>query len=319
MKLLRQITAIILVVLVFAVFDLSVYMLFTRRLKNTNTSESMKNNSIELEKYMPFDENSEVARVETDFKITENLPVLDGAAALYPVFAGFVNAVYPEDSVVFDGEKFTEKSYLQYTNTVKAYKAVVDGTADIIFCASPSAEQLEYAEKQGVELEFVPIGKEAFVFIVSDKNPVSELTTEEIKGIYSGKYKKWSDVGGDNRLTDPVQRIEGSGSQSVMTAFMDGVPMKKNLLGFTGRSLGFSFRYYVADVVADGGVKMIAVDGVSPERKNISDGTYPLTYNFYAIYRKDNKNENIKHFINWILSDDGQEIIEKSGYSRFNY
>lgn len=313
----RQITAILLIILVFAGFDFSVYNLFTKRYIN-NTSEHMQAKSIELDKYLPFAEGSEVIKINTDFKLTENLPVIDGAAALYPVFSGFVGAVYPEESVSFDGENFTPESALQYTNTLKAYKSVVDGGADIIFCAEPSRQQLDYAREQGVELEFLPVGREAFVFIVNNDNPVENLTVEEIRGIYSGKYKKWSEVGGDNSLIDPVQRIEGSGSQSVMMSFMDGTPMKKNPFGFMGRAIGFSFRYYVSGIVENGDIKMISVNGVYPDKENISSGKYPVTVDFYAVYRKDNTNPNVALMLDWILSGDGQEIIEKSGYIPVN-
>lgn len=313
MELFRQIMSLLLIILVFAGFDFSVYNLFTKRYIN-DTSEQMQAKSIELDKYLPFAEDSEVVKIDTDFRLTENLPVIDGAAALYPVFSGFVGAVYPEESVFFDGENFTPESALQYTNTLKAYKSVVDGGVDIIFCAEPSQQQLDYAREQGVELEFLPIGREAFVFIVNNDNPVEDLTVEEIRGIYSGKYTNWSQVGGDKSLIDPVQRIEGSGSQSVMVSFMDGVPMKKNPFGFMGRAIGFSFRYYVSGIVENGGVKMISVNGVYPDKENISSGKYPVTVDFYAVYRKDNTNPNVDLMLDWILSDDGQEIVEKSGY-----
>ncbi|MDE5770065.1 MAG: substrate-binding domain-containing protein [Ruminococcus sp.] len=313
MKLFQQLSTLFLLIMCFVGFDISVYNLFTKRYIN-NTSEQMQAKSIELDKYLPFEENSEVIKIDTDFRLSGDLPVVDGAAALYPVFSGFVNAVYPKDSVIFDGENFTPESSLQYTNTLRAYKSVVDGGADIIFCAEPSAEQLEYADEQGVELEFVPIGKEAFVFIVNNENPVDNLTVEQIRGIYSGKYKNWSQVGGDNTIIDPVQRIEGSGSQSVMVSFMDGIPMKKNLFGFMGRAVGFSFRYYVSEIVDNGGVKMLSVNGVYLDKENILSGNYPITVDFYAVYRKDNPNINIKLLTDWILSDDGQQIVEQSGY-----
>lgn len=313
MKFFKQLSTILLLIMCFVGFDFSVYNIFTKRYIN-NTSEQMQAKSIELDRYLPFDEDSEVVRIDTDFKLTENLPVIDGAAALYPVFSGFVNAVYPEDSVIFDGENFTPESSLHYTNTLKAYKAVVDGDADIIFCAEPSADQLAYAKEQGVELEFVPVGREAFVFIVNNDNPVDNLSVEQIRGIYSGKYTSWSEVGGDKTIIDPVQRIEGSGSQSVMVSFMKGTPMKKNLLGFIGRAIGFSFRYYVSGIVDNGGVKMLSVNGVYPDKENISSGKYPITVDFYAVYRKDNSNPNVNSLLDWILSDEGQEIVEKSGY-----
>ena len=61
---------------------------------------------------------------------------------------------------------------------------------------------------------------------------------------------------------------------------------------------------------------MLAVDGVYPDRENISSGSYPVTMDFYAVYRADNSNENVPKVIEWILSDEGQRLIEESGYSR---
>ena len=61
---------------------------------------------------------------------------------------------------------------MQYNNTVRGYQAIVDGSTDLFFCAAPSREQQTYAEGQGAELVFVPIGLEAFVFFVNEHNPV---------------------------------------------------------------------------------------------------------------------------------------------------
>lgn len=301
-------------VLGFLLFDLSVYNLFTKRCIS-DYSEGMQVKSIELGKYLPFEDSSAIVKLDSEFKLTgENLPVLDGATALYPVYSAFMNSVYPEGSCQFDGTDFAQDSLLQKRNTVGAYKAVVEGSSDIIFCAEPSEKQLAYAAEKGVELEFVPIGAEAFVFIVNKANPVENLTTEQIKGIYTGKYTRWSQVGGDKTLIAALQRSEGSGSQTAMLSFMDGTEMKKDYNSFLGRSIGYSFRFYVEDVVADGKVKMLAVDGVYPDGESIRSGSYPVIDKFYAIYRKDNDNPNIPPLIDWILSDEGQKIVEDTGY-----
>ena len=232
-------------------------------------------------------------------KLTEDLPVIDGAAALYPIFSGFVNAVYPADSVHFDGENFTPDSALQYTNTRGAYKGIVDGTVDIAICVAPSEEQLAYAAEQGVELEFTPIGREAFVFFVNQDNPVDGLTTDQLRGIYAGQYRSWSEVGGDNTHIAVLQRNAGSGSQSALLNFMGDTPVKTDYLTFMGRSIGFSFRFYVEGMVGkdspEGGVKLLALDGVYPRkspRKQCCEGTsiflpfyvQPLTgcFHFYS-------------------------------------
>lgn len=313
MKLFKQLSAILLLAACFAVFDAAVWNIATKRFINY-TSEDMQAKSIELDKYLPFDENSGIAVTDSSLTISGDLPVVDGAAALYPVFSAFVNAVYPEDSVSFDGKNFSPESALQFSNTRGSYKAVADGTADIVFCAKPSAEQLAYAEEQGAELEMIPIGCEAFVFIVNKDNPVDSLTIEQVKGLYAGDCKSWSEVGGDNYPVDTVTRNKGSGSQTAMLSFMNGRKMKKSPLGFLGRSIGYSFRFYVSDLAENGKIKMLALNGVYPDKENVSNGSYPIVSNFYAVYRKDNDNPNIPIFVDWILSEEGQDIVDRSGY-----
>lgn len=313
MKLRKQIFAIILVVLFFTAFDLTVYENITKNYIN-HTSKEMQAKSIEVSDYVPFDPAAKTVKVDSTMKLSGELPVIDGAAALYPVFTSFVEATYPVDSVDFDGENFTDESRLQYTNTRGAYQAVVDGDADLIFCAKPSQEQLDYAASKGVTLELVPIGYEAFVFIVNKDNPVENLTTEQVRDIYAGKITNWSDVGGEKRHIDAVQRNSGSGSQTAMESFMGDTQMKRNLIGFDGSAIGFSFRYYVEGLVGNSQVKMIALDGVYPDKENISTGKYPIIANLYAVYNKDNENENIQKLMEWILSEEGQTVVEECGY-----
>ncbi len=313
MSLKKQILILVSIVLAFALLDVGIYEGLTKRYFNS-TNKEMQAKSIEVSKYLPFENDSEIVKFDSKNKLTGDLPTVDGAAALYLVFSAFVNAVYPKESVEFDGENFTDKSKLHYTNTRGAYKAVVDGEADIIFCAKPSEEQKQYAKDKNVELEYVPIGREAFVFIVNANNPVDNLTVEQVRGIYSGKYKKWSEFGGEDYYIEPIQRNAGSGSQTSMIAFMNGEEMKYSVLGFMGKPIGFSFRYYVEGLVANGKIKMLSLNGVYPDKENIANGKYPVASNFFAVYDKNNENLNVKKFIEWILSDEGQDIIEKSGY-----
>lgn len=326
--LVKQIVTITLVVIIFLAFNLSIHSLLTGRLSN-NFSDTSQAKMIDVEKYLPFEEDSDLVRISSSLKLTEDLPVLDGAAALLPVYASFVDNVYPKDSVTFEcgefsddnfyGENFSKDSKMQYKNTVRGYKAIVDGETDILFCAAPSDEQIQYAKDKGVELEYVPIGKEAFVFFVNKNNPVDNLTTDQIRKIYSGEYKNWKDVGGVNRVINPVSRLEGSGSQSAMNSFMGDTKIgTKSPFAITGASIGFSFRYYMDGVVENQEVKMLSLNGVYPSKKNIKNDTYPVIAQFYAIYRTDNENENIPVLIDWILSSEGQKIIEDTGYVGIN-
>ena len=70
----------------------------------------------------------------------------------------------------------------------------------------------------------------------------------------------------------------------------------------------------MSGMVGNDKVKMISLNGVYPSAENIQNGTYPVIAQFYAIYRADNKNENIPVLLDWILSKEGQKIIEETGY-----
>lgn len=318
MKLLRQLLLIVLMAGLFISVDLYIYFTCTKRLESKGGT-ARKTSSIEISDYLPFDENSLTLNIKDSIPLSGELPVIDGAEGLYPVYSAFVNSVYPENSVEFDGEDFSPESKLQMRNTLKAYSGVVDGTVDIAVCASPSAGQLSYAEEKGVELEFVPIGRDAFVFLVNSENPVDGLTSGEIRDIYGGKYTSWSDIGGKNIPINPLQRLEGSGSQSVFLKFMGGRETVKNYNAFRGSPIGFSFRFYTVGMRANDGVKILSLDGVYPDTESISKGEYPIAVDFYAVYDKGNGNPNIPTLIDFFLSETGQKIVEETGYVPVGY
>lgn len=285
------------------------------------------NVNIDVNEYLPFVEDTKIVKLdhESSLKLEDNLPIVDGAAAVFPVYSAFVNAVYPS-TVTFGSEPFV------YNNTVAGYSALAQKETDIFFGAYPSEEQIEYAESLGTEFEFTEIGKEAFVFFVNKKNPVNDLSTSQIKGIYSGKYTNWYDVGGKGIGIIAYQRNEGSGSQSMLERFMGDTaimnpPREQTddfMSGIIGKvadyknsqsSIGFSFRYYLNTLINNPKVKMLSVDGVAPTVENITNGTYPIITPLYAVTYKGNTNENVQKLIDWILSEEGQEIIERTGYA----
>lgn len=312
-KLINQIVIILLIIVVFILFNYSFYNLITKNYIN-NYGKEMKEKSIDIESYLPFKEDSLIIHEHSNLKILNNIPQIDGATALYPIYSAYVEALYPKESVKYDGKDFLIDSKLQKTGTTVAYQKVIDGETDIIFCAKPSKKQLEYAESKNVELELVPIGKEAFVFIVNKNNKINNLSIEEIKDIYTRKIVNWCQVGGENKPIIALQRAEGSGSQTSMLSFMNGEPMNKSFQSVIGRKIGYSFRYYVESIVNDGNIKMLSVNGFEPNIENIRNNAYPIVDTFYMIYRKDNKNENIKTIEEFILSEKGQKIIEDTGY-----
>ncbi len=284
--------------------------------------------NINVYEYLPFDENSKIVKIDSKtlkFSEDDELPRIDGASAAFPVYSAFINAVYPNT-------KETELwgNVFQYNNTVGGYIELAKKNTDIFIGAYPSKDQITYAEKCNTEFVYTQIGWEAFVFFVHKDNPINSLTTEQIKGIYSGEITNWSQVGGSDEEIIPFQRDNNSGSQSMMIRFMgDTLLMQaetkviqgmgavvEEVVDYQSRagSIGYSFRYYLEGIVQNPEVKMIAVEGVAPTAENIRNNTYPIVTPVYAVTYENNPNPNVARLVEWILSDEGQYIIEKNGY-----
>lgn len=316
-KLVKQLAVIALLIMLFAGLDLAIYQLFIKRVISHH-SPGMQKMSVEVDNYVPFTGSENLVSVPGVVTLEGDIPTIDGAAGLLPVYAGFVESIYPEDSVIYNGETYDDASKMHYTNTRGAYKDIVDGKADLIVCVQPSDEQLKYAADNGVELEMVEIGKDAFVFIVNNSNPVSDLTVEQIQGIYSGKITNWSEVGGENIPIAAMHRNEGSGSQTAFEKLMGDIPFTPDYTTLFASPIGFSFRYYVTGMLAEGGVKMLSVNGVEPNIENIASNAYPVTSSIFVVYRKGETNENVYKAVDFMLSPEGQRIVEESGYVPVN-
>lgn len=283
----------------------------------------------DLTLYAPFTENTLAAKLPDTASLTiyENLPTLDGATALYPVYAAFVNAIYEKGNYTSD--------IALCTNTQNAYQRIIAGDCDIIFAAGASEKQKQAAIDAGSELVFTPIGREAFVFLVGKDNPIDGLSYQQLKNIYSGKTAYWRTLGWNNGGKIIVfQRPEGSGSQTGLQNVMRGLPIQKaqplpdeSLIG-TGSmmkqisvewqgvqpAIGYSYRYYATIMYPNPKAKILAIDGVYPSNETIADESYPFTDNFYAV-TNGQPTGNIKLLIDWILTDQGQYLIEQTGYA----
>ena len=281
--------------------------------------------NISVHEYLPFKEDSKIVKYDSKtLKFTDNLPKIDGAAALFPVYSAFVNATYPDTTYINDG-------FFEYNNTPEGYRMLAEKETDIFIGVYPSDEQKAYAEECNTTFRYTPIGSEGFVFFVHKDNPIENLTSEQIKGIYSGEITNWSEVGGKNEKIEAFQRNEGSGSQSMLKRFMGDKPIMKAptelindlMSGIIERvsnyknktnSIGFSFRFYVEGIIKNPDIKMVSIDGVAPTAQNIKSGAYPVTTPIYAVTYEEETNENVYKLLDWILSEEGQYIIEETGY-----
>lgn len=189
-------------------------------------------------------------------------------------------------------------------------KSVQDGTADI----GTSSKELKDNEKQG--LTEYTLGQDGIVIAVNTANGVSDLTAEQLKGIYSGNITNWNQVGGSDGQINVITREDGSGTldafksivmngsdikgdavvQSSTEAVKQSVQQDSNAIGFV------SYAHMTSDV------KAINVNGVAPSNSTIADGTYELQRPFIFLV-KGTPDGDLKTFIDWVNGPEGQKII----------
>jgi phosphate transport system substrate-binding protein len=308
-----------------------------------------KQGEIDLREYRPFYEDTlAVSLAEPSaFAFQDDPPNLDGATALYPLYSAFVRATYPEANYepYYAGDG--DPAAVLCSTTSDAFKNLINGSVDVIFLMDVSDAQRAVAEELRYELKMTQIGREAFVFMVNSKNKVQNLSRDAIRDIYSGAAANWSQVtGGEVRgKIEPYQRPEGSGSQTALEKIMNGTPIMEakekqvysSMLGlFTTlasyknykTAIGYSFRYYINTMLNDEElkqVKLLSIDGVAPTAESIENGEYPFAQEFYAVtianrtYETDaerRRAENAERLIEWIRSEQGQSLVEQTGYVR---
>ena len=129
----------------------------------------------------------------------------------------------------------------------------------------------------------------------------------------------------------PYQRPKDSGSQTIMENIIMGntpimEPLKENVVGGMGgivervsdyrnyiNAIGYSFLFFTTEMVKNDEIKLLSIDGIMPSRETIQSNKYPFSGPFYAI-TTGNETENTKRFIEWILSEEGQYLVESTGY-----
>ncbi|MDR1316911.1 MAG: substrate-binding domain-containing protein [Spirochaetales bacterium] len=326
-------------VFVFFLLAVNVFAGYSRPQWENQDRADIIDEEIDFNQFLPFVSGSKIVRLDEEaaLKLEDGFPYLDGATALYPVYSAFANAVYPplerSGNGYYPDENgaYTIPSYIMCSKTAAAYTRLIKGEADIIFCTEPSKEQLAVAKEKGITFNLTAIGKEAFVFFVHKDNPVNNLTRSQIRSIYSGEITNWQNAGGGDEDIIAYQRPGNSGSQTTLELIMGSEelsePIKENMIQSMGgiiqevasyrnrtNAVGYSFLFYATGMVKNKGIKLLSVDGISPSRETIRSNEYPFTQTFYAI-TAGNETPNVRAFIEWIVSEQGQYIIEKTWYT----
>ena len=106
----KQFLMLFVAAMVFTVFNAGVHFLLTGRLSN-NFSGTDQSKMVDVGAFLPHEEDSDLPKIDASLHLEVDLPVLDGAAALVPVYAAIIHNVYPEGSVTYEGGSFSRHAY----------------------------------------------------------------------------------------------------------------------------------------------------------------------------------------------------------------
>lgn len=256
----------------------------------------------------------------------EHFPRIDGSTSLIPLETAIRASLLQIP---------TEQASQQviHSTTYDSFYHLIDGTVDMTLTVPLSQVQREYAEKNQVQLEQVPVAKEGFVFVVNADNPIDSLTQEQLRAIYSGSITNWKQLGGEDLPIIAYQRNDDSGSQNYMIDFMGDTPLMEatteqrptSMIGlmdviavndYAQQSIGYSVYSYAADMYENSSnVKFLAIDGVKPTKQTMASGEYPLLSENYALFLADQPQDSpVRRLCRWMTSDEGQQAIARAGY-----
>lgn len=193
--------------------------------------------------------------------------------------------------------------------------AALSGAADI---GALSRELKDEEKSEG--LTPIQIAIDGIAVVVNHSNGVSALTSEQVKSIYLGSIKNWKEVGGADAPITVVTREESSGTRD---AFLEIIMNKENIISsaIVQNSTGAVRTTVAGDKNAIGyislakvndEVKAVDIDRVEANPDNVINGSYKLQRPFYYVV-KGQPDDLAQTFLDYVLSDEGQKIIEEEG------
>jgi len=212
--------------------------------------------------------------------------------------------------------------YVSSGGTESGISALIEGECNICTASRKltAAEIQMIADKYGSVGFSYLIAKDALSIYVNPDNKVKNLSSDQIARIFSCSIKNWKEVGGDDLPIKTVIRPPNSGTY---------VYLKEHLLekydycgdAITALTTDAVIEEVASDVSAIGfggvgynhSVVHLSVDGYTPTTKNIREDTYPIT-RYLHFYTINTATGSVKHFIDWILSPEGQKNVAKAGF-----
>ncbi|MCT4598572.1 MAG: phosphate ABC transporter substrate-binding protein [Vallitalea sp.] len=176
-------------------------------------------------------------------------------------------------------------------------------------------------EEKSWGLTEVAIAYDGVAVITHPDNNLKGLTKDQVKAIFKGEITNWSDVGGKDEEIVVVSREDGSGTRGAfeeIVDFEDALTSKALIADGNGnvqttvannpKSIGYVSFTYINETVS-----ALLIDDVEPTAEKVVEGLYSISRPFLMIYHEDNMTKETKAFMEFILSSEGQDIVEEKG------
>jgi phosphate transport system substrate-binding protein len=262
---------------------------------------------------------------------------LAASAALPATASAGSITVKGSDTMVILGQRWAEvymaktpSTSIQVTGggSGTGISALINGTTDIC----QASREMKAEEKNSLKEKYktaaveIPVARDGLSVYVNASNPVKKLTMEQLRLIFTGKISNWKELGGKDAKIIVYSRENSSGTyvffkehvlknadytpraQSMpgTAAVVNAVARDKNAIGYGGAA-------YAKGISVTPIQKDDQSPAVTPDLAHVQDGSYPLSRPLF-FYLRDKPAGEIKAFIDWVLSKNGQEIVTKVGY-----
>ncbi len=261
---------------------------------------------------------------------------LTGLLAPLAAEAGSIT-IKGSDTMVLLGQRWAEAYMKRKPDTTlqvtgggsgTGISALINGTTDICQAsrAMKDAEKEKLRERTATTGTEIAVARDGLSVYVNAANPIRALSLDQLKLIFTGKITNWKELGGADGKIIVYSRENSSGTyvffkehvlknadytnraQSMpgTAAVVNAVSKEKNAIGYGGAAYAKGIR--IIPVKKDG-----ASPAIAPDLAHVQDGSYPLARPLF-FYLRNKPSGEMKGFVDWVLSKEGQDIVGKVGY-----